>query len=104
MARESSSTPSTSKIAPADHEASIAIVFCFNRAVALRISSCAKMALMTAMPQMPLPDSSMTLSAVIPPMAMTGISTAAQIARKVSMDTAAASSFEPVGKMAPTPR
>ena len=62
------------------------------------------MALMTAMPQMPLPESSVTLSRVMPPMAMTGILTALQIAVSVSWLTSSASALEPVWKTAPTPR
>ena len=42
------------------------------------------MALMTAIPQMPLLESLPTFSLVIPPIAMTGIETASQIAFKVS--------------------
>ena len=63
-----------------------------------------KIALMTATPQMPVPASVGRISSVMPPMAMTGIFTAAQMARSVSRLTSAASSFEPVGKTAPTPR
>ena len=61
-------------------------------------------ALITAIPQIPLPASVDTFSCVIPPMAITGMDTASQIAFNVSCGTSVASSLEPVGNTAPTPR
>ena len=52
--------------------------------LAVGMSGCAKIALTTATPTMPLPESRATLSFVMPPMAMTGMDTAAQISRRVS--------------------
>ena len=76
----------------------------FSSFVAASMSLLANMALITAIPQIPLPASSLTLSFVIPPIAMTGISTASHIAFNVSKGTSSASSFEPVGNTAPTPK
>ena len=68
------------------------------------MSLAAKMALITATPQMPLPHSCSTLCAPMPPMATTGMETARQMARRVSRLTSSASALEPVGNTAPTPR
>ena len=58
-------------------------VAAFNFLVACSISACAKIALITAIPHIPLLESSITLFIVIPPMATTGIFTASQISFKV---------------------
>ena len=71
---------------------------------ARRTSGRANNALMVATPTIPVPASSRTLSRPMPPIATTGIETAAQIAASVSQSTSSASSLEPVGKTAPTPR
>ena len=69
------------------------------------MSFCAKMALMTAMPQMPLPESSVTLSRVMPPMAMTGILTALpDSSQRFVADILRIRLGTPVWKTAPTPR
>ena len=56
------------------------------------------------MPAIPVPASAATFCAPMPPMATTGMRTAAQIARSVSSGTSQASSFVEVENTAPTPR
>ena len=71
---------------------------------AARTSSLAKIAETTAAPAAPVPASSATLSGPTPPIATTGMSTAAQMARRPCRPTAWASVLVAVGKTAPTPR
>ena len=68
------------------------------------MSSAAKMAETTAAPSAPVPASAGTVRSFRPPMATTGMSTAAQMAARPSAPTSAASGFVGVPNTAPTPR